>query len=299
MTGAVSPALLDGAGIEMSALLSMPAHPRVLIVALHGGGMRASYFDTPESPDDTEVRSLLRLGSDDGAAVLAVDRPGYGASAHQVPEGLTEPQQADIMWAAVDDFVHTRGLSTPVVLVGHSTGAKVAAYMAAAPGVRPAAGLHMGGVGWHYAAAMRDHLLGRSDSPLSREMFWGRDRWYPPNVAETARAVSSSTPRGEWATVLQWEDELPRLARRIVIPTQIVLAEDERVWNLDDAELTSMGQLFAHAESLTLGIQPGSGHNVSLSHAAAPYHRSVVEFALRQAVRGSSQANCPDAASRR
>ncbi|NEE43926.1 alpha/beta hydrolase, partial [Streptomyces sp. SID8455] len=72
--------------LTLSALLAEPVDmaPRAVLVALHGGGMRAGYFDSRARPG----LSLLALGAQLGYTVLAVDRPGYGLSAARLPRGL-------------------------------------------------------------------------------------------------------------------------------------------------------------------------------------------------------------------
>jgi pimeloyl-ACP methyl ester carboxylesterase len=62
-------------------------------VALHGGGARARYWDSPVDPE----ASLLRAGAAAGWQVVVPDRPGYGASAHlQAAFPFRAPAQAEI-----------------------------------------------------------------------------------------------------------------------------------------------------------------------------------------------------------
>lgn len=76
---------LDADGIMLSARLAQPVHvpPRATVVALHGAGMSAGYFDGPAHPET----SLLAVAAELGFTVVAIDRPGYGRSAGRSPTG--------------------------------------------------------------------------------------------------------------------------------------------------------------------------------------------------------------------
>ena len=72
----------------MSALVAEADDPKAVIVAIHGGGTTAIYFDCPGHP----AFSLLRRGAAAGYTVVAIDRPGYGSSA-PYPEAVSQPAQ--------------------------------------------------------------------------------------------------------------------------------------------------------------------------------------------------------------
>ncbi|MDT5099087.1 MAG: hypothetical protein QOC76_2824, partial [Mycobacterium sp.] len=61
----------------MSALIASVPEPKAVIVAIHGGATSAAYFDCPGRPE----LSLLRSAAANGYTAIALDRPGYGASA--------------------------------------------------------------------------------------------------------------------------------------------------------------------------------------------------------------------------
>ncbi len=73
----------------LSARRAADGAARATVVALHGGGMSAGYFDGQAHPD----LSLLTLGARLGFTVLAVDRPGYGLSAGSCPAGRPSPSR--------------------------------------------------------------------------------------------------------------------------------------------------------------------------------------------------------------
>ncbi|MDX3727161.1 alpha/beta hydrolase [Streptomyces caniscabiei] len=128
---------LDAAGLPLSALLSEPpgGTPRAVVVAVHGGGMNAGYFDCRAHPQ----QSLLTLGARLGHTVLAVDRPGYGHSAARLPEGQGLAEQAVSLRAALRDFTSRHDTGAGLFLLAHSYGGKVA--LTAAADLPSAAGL--------------------------------------------------------------------------------------------------------------------------------------------------------------
>lgn len=75
-------------GVPMSALVAEAPEPRAVVVALHGGATTSAYFDCPGHPE----LSLLHAGVAAGFTVVALDRPGYGASA-PYPEAMARPEQ--------------------------------------------------------------------------------------------------------------------------------------------------------------------------------------------------------------
>ena len=68
-------------GITLSALEARPQGAEALatVIALHGGGYSAAYWDSPLDPRG----SLLRLGASLGYHVIAVDRPGIESAVFQ------------------------------------------------------------------------------------------------------------------------------------------------------------------------------------------------------------------------
>ena len=68
---AVRPRLVIVDGVPMSALVAEAPEPKAVIVAIHGGGTTAIYFDCPGHP----AYSLLQTGAAAGFTVIALDRP--------------------------------------------------------------------------------------------------------------------------------------------------------------------------------------------------------------------------------
>ncbi len=75
----------------MSGVIAEADNPKAVLLAIHGGGTSAVYFDCPGHPE----LSLLRLGATLGFTVVAIDRPGHGSSA-AYPEAVQTPSSASI-----------------------------------------------------------------------------------------------------------------------------------------------------------------------------------------------------------
>ena len=112
--------------ITLSALWcpSKGAMGRGLVIALHGGGSSSGYWNCP-----LPGASLLTLGAGIGFDVLALDRPGYGASRSYDPARLGMDDQAELVFEAIDAWRTEQDSKGPVFLIGHSVGAILALVM--------------------------------------------------------------------------------------------------------------------------------------------------------------------------
>ena len=99
MTIVPQPRLVIVGGVPMSALVAEAPDPRAVIVAIHGGGTTALYFDCPGHPES----SLLRAGAAHGYTVVALDRPGYGSSA-PYPEAVARQRVTEAGLARLDEL---------------------------------------------------------------------------------------------------------------------------------------------------------------------------------------------------
>ncbi|WP_042429157.1 alpha/beta hydrolase family protein [Streptacidiphilus anmyonensis] len=292
-TGTARRTVLDGAGVPLSALLALPGDgpPRATVVALHGGGMSAGYFDGPAHPDV----SLLGLGARLGFAVLAVDRPGYGGSAGTLPWGHSLAEQSRILRAALDGFAEDQGadLGGGILLLGHSYGGMLA-LTAAADG---AGGGHLIGVDVSGCGRELAGDPGRAENPRSRTTrHWGPPRCYPPDTFRSSGRLVAPVPEREQGDAAAWADAFADIAARISTPVRLTFAAHEGWWRHDDEALADLTARFTAAPRVVVDRQPGSGHNISLSWAARAYHLRALAFAedcLRVADHGPRPAPLP------
>ncbi len=266
-------------GVPMSGLLAEVDEPKAVVVALHGGATTAAYFDCPGRPE----LSLLRTAPQLGYTVLALDRPGFGASALYSSEFDSTPRRIDMVYRAVDAVLGARPRGAGVFVLAHSNGSELAVRMAADERGAALLGVEISGTGLRYQAAAATVLDGASRDNIPtglRELLWEPAELYPDGVAASVRIKGGPvSPRYEETLVTNWRADLPDLAAQVRIPVRYTLAEHERVWENGPAALAEIAALFTSAPRVVTNEQADSGHNLSLGHAAPVYHRGVLDFA--------------------
>ncbi len=272
------PRLVIVDGVPMSALVAEADNPKAVIVAIHGGGTTAIYFDCPGHPS----LSLLRTGAAAGFTVVALDRPGYGSSA-PYPEAMARPEQrVNLAYGAVDHILGERPRGAGLFLMGHSGGCELAMRMGADKRGADLLGIELAGTGRHYHPAAREILkvATRERRPAGlRELLWHPEELYPPEVLSGA-TVSGTAPAYEDQMVSNWaRQDFPALAPAVRVPVHFSIAEHEKVWQNDSPAMTEIAGLFSRSPSFTVHQQPDAGHNLSLGHTAADYHAKVLSFA--------------------
>ncbi|WP_282796119.1 alpha/beta hydrolase [Streptomyces sp. CC224B] len=264
---------LDADGITLSARLARPAHvpPRATVVALHGAGMSAAYFDGPAHPET----SLLTVAAELGFLVVAVDRPGYGGSAQRLPHGQGVVAQAATLAAALRNLCARYDTGAGILLMGHSFGCKPALRIAADGTVPGLLGLDLSGCG--------DEYLASPAAPATRagswKLNWGPLRLYPPGTFQSSIDVVAPAPARELADAARWPAVFAALAERIRVPVRFTFAEHEAWWRRDHQALARLRGRLAAAPRVLIDHQPDAGHNISLGWAARAYHLRALGFA--------------------
>lgn len=278
MTPQPRPRLVIVDGVPMSAIVAEAPDPKAVIVAIHGGGTTAVYFDCPGHPSS----SLLRTGAAAGFTVVALDRPGYGSSA-PYPEAMARPEQrVDLAYGAVDRILGERPRGAGLFLMGHSGGCELVMRMAADGRCADLLGIELAGTGRHYHPAARDILktATRERRPAGlRDMLWQPESLYPPEVLSGA-TVSPTAPSYEDQMVSNWaRQDFPALAPAVRVPVRFSIAEHEKVWQNDTSAMDEIAELFSATPRFSVHRQPDAGHNISLGHTAPAYHATVLAFA--------------------
>jgi pimeloyl-ACP methyl ester carboxylesterase len=270
-------------GVPMSGLVAEAGPsdqgPRAVIVAFHGGASTAAYFDCPGHPR----LSMLRTGAALGFTVVALDRPGYGASA-PYPDAMQHPEQrVALAYGAVDKILGSKPRGAGLVLLGHSAGCELALRMTVDDKADDAGvlGLELAGTGLQYADDAKEILktATATQRPIGlRELLWQPAHLYP---AEVLSGITNSSTGAlyEATTVKDWaRQDFPALAAQVRVPVQFSVAEHERVWRSDHAALADIAAMFTASPRFAVNKQVGAGHNLSLSVNAEAYHFKVLSF---------------------
>jgi len=240
--------------------------------------MRAGYFDGAADPS----LSLLTLAAALGWAAVALDRPGYGASAGHWPRGVAMPEQAAQVRAAVVTLAAALGDDVPVTLVGHSHGMKVALQLAAddTGGNLRLLSLDLTGVAIRHHPEVLPIIEGEGvPAGRGRELFWGSDALYPAGSFDRATSPVAPVPEIEGIEAPRWPEFFAALAPRVRVPVRWRAAQWERWWETDPASIEEFRAAFTQAPRVDVGVLAHAGHNVSLGWAARAWHLGVLAFA--------------------
>jgi pimeloyl-ACP methyl ester carboxylesterase len=266
-------------GIPLSALVHHAPEPRAVIVALHGGATTSVYFDAPGHPHLSLVRTAAALGF----SVVALDRPGYGASVAHGDSTTSAEQRVEVTYKALDELLAERPVGAGLFVVAHSRGCDLGIRLAGEERGAELLGLEIAGTGRHYSAhtlavwEARRNGLRPEESTRFRDLLWGPARLYPPEFASAAGIVTRG-PAYDSVEGETWPDDFPDLAARVRIPVEVTIGEYDLWWAAGPSALTDLGTLFSAAPRVELNEQAGVGHNLSLGWGATAYHLRVLSF---------------------
>lgn len=270
-------------GIPMSALVSQADDPRAVIVAVHGGATSAAYFDCPGHPR----LSLLRAAAAQGFTAIALDRPGYGASAVYADEFHDPARRLASACGVVDKILGDGQRGAGVFLLGHSAGCELALRMATA---RPdVIGVEIAGTGLRYSptakAIVGEATLTSRPAGL-RDLLWQPTELYPNEVL--TGALSAPGVAYEAKVTKYWtRQDFPEIASHVRVPVQFSVAEHESVWESTPEAVATIARLFTSSPRVVVNDVKDSGHNVSVALSADVYHRTVLSF-IEQCIVASS-----------
>jgi pimeloyl-ACP methyl ester carboxylesterase len=261
-------------GVPMSGLLSQVPEPRAVIVAVHGGATSASYFDCPGNPQ----LSLLRAAAAAGFTAIALDRPGYGASAVYANEFDDAARRVAASFGAVDKILGDGDRGAGHFLVGHSAGCELALRMAT--GRNDVIGLEVAGTGLRYsdtAKSIISQATATSRPAGLRDLLWQPTDLYPAEVL--TGALSAPGVAYEAEVTANWpRRDFPAVAAQVAVPVEFSVADHESVWECTPESLAAITALFTLSPRVAVNEMADSGHNLSVGMTADVYHRNVLTF---------------------
>jgi pimeloyl-ACP methyl ester carboxylesterase len=278
--------VVEVGGAPLSALVRRVPDPRAVIVALHGGSARSRYFHHP----GPHRLSLLDTGAALGFSVVALDRPGYGASAPHADAFTTPSSRVGATYAALDELLGPDERDAGLFVLAHSAGCELAVRMAADVRGGALLGVEISGTGrrHHTAAEAVIDTTRTNGAPLSRppglrRLLWEPARLYPDGV--DGMHFASPSPGYEGEVVAGWASrDFALLAPRVRVPVRYTLAEHEKVWANDPEAMSGIADLFTASPRVLTHLQRDGAHNLSVCVSAMAYHLGVLAFAEECAV---------------
>lgn len=258
-----------------------------LIVAIHGGGCHAGYFDVPG-------QSLLDRAQAQGHSIIALNRPGYGASTPLTEGAETLSANADRLARALAGIWSARqDRSAGIFLVGHSIGGAITTIIAAQPHDLSLIGIAISGVMTTLTprAAAAWASLPRSgwlDVPAeSRDVLaYGNDGSFSPEVALLAREANAKSACGEgYDIAFEWPRRFEAYTGKVQVPVHMRQAACDALWVVDDAELHRFAQSFTRSPLVDAAIIREVGHCIDHHHIGPELHDQQLAFARRMASR--------------
>ncbi|WP_318656755.1 MULTISPECIES: alpha/beta fold hydrolase [Streptomyces] len=235
--------------------------------------MNAGYFDGQAHPNV----SLLTLGARLGYTVLALDRPGYGASAARLPAGQRLTAQAATVRCAVQAFTARHAPGAGTFLLAHSFGAKVAFAAAADWDTPNLLGMDISGCGRRLA--VNTPLAGCDRGGSLRRLNWGPLGLYPPQTFWASQQIVAPMPVLEVNAVAGWIRLSAAILPRIRVPVRLTFAEHEAWWHHGDEDITDLSARLSAAPRIVIDRLSQAGHNISLGWTARAYHLRALAFA--------------------
>jgi pimeloyl-ACP methyl ester carboxylesterase len=278
------PEILLGHGADALSGRFAPAEggaSKALIFAIHGGSYTSHYFGFASLAGAT----LFDLAPKFGYAVLAIDRPGYGAA---VERQLGFDAQAAALAEAIREADARFGAGgSGVFLVGHSIGAMLAMLIAANHDPGRLLGLDLSGAGIVYRqeslAALKTYAA-LADPPRAPNREARRARMFGPAWTCSAAAIEEdfataplSQPH-EIREALGWGERMAAVAARIEVPVNVAIGEFDALWDSSPAALARIRDAFTASPAMDVRMQPAAGHCNHLHHAGRAYNLRTLAF---------------------
>lgn len=263
-------------GVPMSALVAAVPEPKAVLVAIHGGATSAAYFDCPGHPQ----LSLLRAATANGCTAIALDRPGYGASAFYHDDMAEPERRVGFTLGAVDKILGESDRGAGVFLLAHSAGCELGLRMAVDDRAADVVGVELSGTGLRYSdeakAVISEATLTSRPAGL-RDLLWQPTDLYPLEVL-TGGLSAPGAPYETDVTANWPRRDFAHIAARVTVPVQFSVADHERVWESTPEAAQAVAALFTSSPRVVVNEMPDSGHNLSVGLSAAVYHRRVLSF---------------------
>lgn len=264
---------------RLSGIEASPESPRGIVVALHGGGYSAGYWDHPR-------HSLLKLAAASGYRAVAIDRPGYGASSDLV---LPLSDQVDVVLDLIS-LLRQGAENLPVLVAGHSMGGILALMIAAHPrSASTVTAVDACGVPLQFADEMQFALLNRTppanlthfpppDPDHVRALFFGAEDTFATEALELAESLARPVPVAEMPDAANAPRDMPATLRKIRLPVRLTFADQEMSSIVNEAIVDEARANLSQSPRSLIRIEHLTGHNISLHHAGSQFHTGMLDW---------------------
>jgi pimeloyl-ACP methyl ester carboxylesterase len=278
------PEIMLGRGAHALSGRYVPAEggaPRALIFAIHGGSYTSHYFGFKSLAGGTLFDLAPRLGY----AVVAIDRPGYGAAAERP---LSFDAQATVLAAAIREAMSRFGTGgAGTFLVGHSIGAMLAMLIATQEDAGDVLGLDLSGAGVIYRAQALIGLKAYAalpDPPRAPVREARRTRMFGPPETRSDAAIEEdfataplSQPQ-EIREAMGWGERMAAVAAKIKVPVNFVIGQYDALWESSPEAIDRVRATFTVAPRVEVRAQPDAGHCNHLHHAGRACNLRTLAF---------------------
>ena len=177
--------------------------------------------------------SLLRAAAAEGYTAIALDRPGYGASA-VLPRHTTDPADAPGGFAlgAVDKILGDSSRGAGLFLLAHSAGCELGLRMAVDDRATDVMGVELSGTGLRYGHDGQGHHQRGHRHVAARRSAGSAVAAHRPLSRRGADRRAVGAGRGYEAEVTaNWpRRDFAEIAARVTVPVEFSVADHERVW---------------------------------------------------------------------
>ena len=254
-----------------------------LIVAVHGGSYDSSYFDLPG-------HSLLDRAEANGIPIIAIDRPGYGNTPLLARSEMTLERQGRFLTAALQELWDGHGHGRDgIVIIGHSIGAAISAYVASEPGTLPLLGLAISGVGMRTPAEHRpmweslpDIDLVEMPAEVKDAVMFGPQGSFDAAMPAASHIANRTAPKVELVDIVStWHDNVAAVLCKIAVPVHYRQGEFDRLWIVDEGEVRDFQQSLSKSPRVDARMLRGTGHCLDHHTIGPALHLQQLGFALQ------------------